>query len=199
MNKVILGVFLLAIMGVMALSIYNQNSDILATVNGEEITSQEVLDFQQEYALQGQQVSEQEAVDQLINKEVLSQKATQEGFFMEEAEFMKAMEEQLALQGSTLEDYKQQLVSQGISFEERSLEIKEQLAINSYIDSKIDPSKIVVTESEVMEFYESLDKENLPPFEDIKEQIFKSIQQQKLLEEINSLLTDLKEDSQIRY
>ncbi len=182
------------------------NSDIsgtvVATVNGEKITSEEVTSMQQAYEQQGQQISEEDALEQLINQEILSQKAQQEGFNLTDEEAEAEIEALLGQQGMTLKEYKDQLEQQGTSYEEQLQNFKEQLAIQNYQDEALEGEDFNVTEEEAENYYElykQQDPENTPDYEDIKDQIIDYLQQQKRQEAINSLVQELREDANIEY
>jgi parvulin-like peptidyl-prolyl isomerase len=89
--------------------------DVVATVNGEEITSGEVEEVQQMFAMQGQQVSEEDALEQVIDQKVLSQHAQEGEYAVTDQEAESMIESQLVQQNATLDQYKQQLEMQGIT------------------------------------------------------------------------------------
>ena len=184
----------------------NSNSNIsgtvVATVNGEEITSDEVSYIQQSYEQQGQQISEEDALEQLINQEILFQKAQQEGFNLTDEETEAEIEKLLGQQGMTLEDYKDQLEQQGISYEENLQKFKEQFIIEEYQNKALEGEDFNATEEEAEEYYnlyKQQNPENTPAYEEIKDQIIDYLQQQKRQEAINSLVQVLREDADIKY
>jgi len=180
----------------------NTSGTVVATVNGEKITSEEVTSMQQAYEQQGQQISEEDALEQLINQEILSQKAQQEGFNLTDEEAEAEIEALLGQQGMTLKEYKDQLEQQGMSYEEQLQNFKEQLVIQNYQDEALEGEDFNVTDEEAEDYYElykQQDPENTPAYEDIKDQIIDYLQQQKRQEAINSLVQELKEDANIDY
>ena len=118
---------------------------VVATVNGEEITSDEVTDFVQQ---QQGQISEENALEQLIIQTLLSQKAAQNGYNLTDEEVETELQNQLAGQNQTLQEYKQYLQQQGYTYEEILQNYKEQLTRQNYLDDAIENQGINVTDEE---------------------------------------------------
>ncbi len=215
-NKIILGVFLAIVAGALAWSIMSQPSanvesasptDLpgetiaLATVNGQVITSDELNTVKSAFAQQGLQVTEDQALDHLINQVILSQEAKKGGYYMDDAKFQAELENQLSLQGVTVDEYKNQLESEGISYEKRIESIKEQLAIQEYLDAQFKDLPIA-TEQDAKELYESYKQQSpdgLPPYEQVKDQMLQLAQDQNQQEAIQGLIEGLKTNAEITY
>ena len=175
---------------------------VLASVNGEDIMSSEVEITMQMFMQYGQQVSEEEALEHIINQKVLSQKAIQEGYALSREELQIEIENQLSMQGMSFQEYEQQLSMQGINMDEQMAEIKEDFAIQEYLSDVISEDDIQVTEQEVLEFYEMYtlqSPEEVPPLEELEPQIIMSLEQQKEQEIIMDVLQNLRENSVIEY
>ncbi len=180
----------------------NISSNVIATVNGEEISSEEVESIQQNLLQQGQEVSEEEAVEQAINQKLISQKVESEGITVSDEEAESAIEEQLSMQGVTLDAYKQQLSQQGVSYEDQLESFKENLAFQKYLDQEMEGESFEVSEEEAQSFYELYKEqspEEIPPYEEIKSQIVMTLEQQRQQEAINTVLQDLRENADIEY
>ncbi|MFO7710904.1 MAG: SurA N-terminal domain-containing protein [Candidatus Woesearchaeota archaeon] len=173
--------------------------NVVATVNGEEITSEEVSAIQQTFMQQGQQVSEEQALEQVISQKLLAQEAQEHMPTNEEAE--SAIEMQLQQQNATLEQYKQQVQAQGMSYEEQLQRIREDLAIQTYLEANMD--NFTVTDEEAEAYYDeykaSQAPNEVPPYEELEAQIVATVQQQKQQEARLAIVEELKEDAEINY
>ena len=147
-------------------------SEVVARVNGEAITAGDVTKLRvKAYESYQMQISEEEALEQLIAETVLYQEAEQQGYAptMDEAE--QELEARVASSGRTMEDFKADLAAKsGFSYEEYLQDFQGQLAINSYLDDAVQVPE--VTELEARVFYEDYKQqspeEELPPFEQLK-------------------------------
>ncbi len=176
--------------------------NVLAVVNGEEIKSEEVTAIQQLFLQQGQQVSEEEALEQVINQKVLEQKVQEENIVVTTEEAESAIEQQLAMQGATLDDYKQQIESQGVSYEAELENIKSQIATQNYLQTQLEGQSFNVTEEEAQEFYEmyrSQSPEEAPSYEELKPQIIAQLEQQKQQEATSVLIQELRASANVEY
>ncbi len=103
----------------------------------------------------------------------------------------------------TLEDYKQQVEEQGVSYQEQLNKIRQELAIQNYISDNIDNDSIEVTDEETEQFYQDYQdqdtEQEIPSYEEIKPQIISMLEQQKQQELVNSLLQELREQAEIEY
>jgi parvulin-like peptidyl-prolyl isomerase len=147
------------------------------------------------------QISEEEALEQLIAETVLYQEAEQQGYAptMDEAE--QELEARVASSGRTMEDLEADLAKSGFSYEEYLQYFQRQLAINSYLDDAVQVPE--VTELEARVFYENYKQESpeaeLPPFEQLKSEIMALLEQQKQQEATSLLVEELKEKADIEY
>jgi peptidyl-prolyl cis-trans isomerase SurA len=180
----------------------NSEDEVLAIVNGEEVTSSEVEEVEELFLQQGQQVSQEEALNQVVSEVVLSQKVEEEGVSVTTTQAETIIENQLASQNATLEQYKNQLQMQGISYEKQLDSVKSQVATQKYLESKLDGKGINVSEEEAKEFYETYkqqSQEELPAYEELKPQIVASLEQQKEQQMQNAIIEELKADANIKY
>jgi len=177
-------------------------SEVVARVNGEAITAGDVTKLRVKvYESYQMQISEEEALEQLIAETVLYQEAEQQGYAptMDEAE--QELEARVASSGRTMEDFEADLAKSGFSYEEYLQDFQRQLAINSYLDDAVQVPE--VTELEARVFYENYKQESpeteLPPFEQLKSEIMALLEQQKRQEAISLLIEELKEKADIEY
>ncbi len=178
--------------------------EVVAKVNGEKITSDEVTSVQEMFNQQGQQISDEEALDQIINQKLIVQKAKKEGYTVSAEEAEKVIEEQLAMQEMNLDEFKDKIADQGLSYEEQLEYMKEELAIQNYLENEIGEEVLEVSDEETDEFYqryqeEQPEDEEMPSFEELEPQIIALLQQQKQQEAINGLIEELRQTAQIDY
>ena len=177
-------------------------SEVVARVNGEAITAGDVTKLRVKvYESYQMQISEEEALEQLIAETVLYQEAEQQGYAptMDEAE--QELEARVASSGRTMEDFEADLAKSGFSYKEYLQDFQRQLAINSYLDDAVQVPE--VTELEARIFYENYKQESpeaeLPPFEQLKSEIMALLEQQKQQEAASLLIEELKEKADIEY
>jgi len=177
-------------------------SNVVAVVDGEEINSDQVTAIQQLYLMQGQQIPTEDALEQIINQLVLEQKVVEENIVIttEDAELL--ISEQLGIQGATLEDYKAQVASQGVSYEAELENIKRQIAVQFYLESQLEGQSFEVTEEEAQEFYNIYEEQSLeevPSYEELESQIIVFLEQQKQQEVIIEHIQELRLNSNVEY
>ncbi|MFW5847188.1 MAG: SurA N-terminal domain-containing protein [Nanoarchaeota archaeon] len=180
----------------------NLNKDVIATVNEEEITASEVSAIQESFLQQGEQISEEDALEQIINKKLILQEINKGNYAVSSEEAESAIEQQLSMQGASLDDYKQQLSQQGISYEEQLESIKEELKIQKYLENQFKDENFEVSEEEAQDFYElskSQSTEEIPSYEELESQIISILEQQKQQKAIETLVQELKANAEIEY
>jgi molybdopterin converting factor small subunit len=179
-----------------------ETASTIAIVNGKEITRGDVLTIQQSFASQGQQMSEHDAIEYSIDREVLVQEAERQGFSLSAQQAEEMLEVQLAQQGGTIEDLREQLSRQGQSYEEALEGYRLQVEIQQYLESAVDVPP--VSPSEVREFYEQ-NKEQLavggdvPEYEAVETDIESFLELQKQQEAVLVLIDQLRSKADIVY
>ena len=180
----------------------NETASAVATVNGMEITQSDVQSMQQSSASQGQQISEQDAIEFSIDREVLVQEAEKQGFSPSTQEVEEILESQVAQQGATIEDLKEQIRSQGQSYGEVLEGYRSQVAVQQYIEATVDIPE--VSPSEARDFYEQ-NKEQLaaggevPEYEVVQDDIVSFLEIQKQQEAVSELVQQLRNEASIVY
>jgi parvulin-like peptidyl-prolyl isomerase len=179
----------------------NLSGNVIATVNGEEITTSEVSAIQQSFIQQGQQISEEDALEQVINQKLISQEVEAGDYYVSTEEAESTIEQQLSMQGASLEDYKQQISQQGIVYEEQLDSIKEELAVQKYLETQLEGENFEVSKQEAKEFYEMYKQQSgiNETYEELEPQIMATLQQQKQQETIGYLIQELRADAEIKY
>jgi len=177
-------------------------SEVVARVNGEAITAGDVTKLRVKvYESYKMQMSEEEALKQLIAETVLYQEAEQQGYSptMDEAE--QELEARVASSGKTMEDFKADLAKSSFSYEEYLQDFQRQLAINSYLDDVVQVSE--VTEIEARIFYENYKQQHPEAgnitFEQLRSPIIALLEQEKRQEATSLLIEELKEKADIKY
>ncbi|MFW5704956.1 MAG: hypothetical protein ACOCXG_03860 [Nanoarchaeota archaeon] len=177
-------------------------SNVVAIVNNEEIKSEDVSAIQQSLLQQGQQISEDDALEQAINQKVLEQKVQQENIVVTNEEAESVIEQQLAMQGATLDDYKQQVESTGVSYDAELENIKNQIAIQNFLESQLEGQTFDVTEEEAQEFYEMYKQqspEEVPSYEELQPQIIATLEQEKQQEATSIIVQELRTTANVEY
>ncbi len=173
------------------------DNNVAATVNGEKIMQEDVAEMQQVYAAQDIPISEEEVLEQLIMQEVVYQAATE--YLPTEEEAEEQLEAQVAMMGWTMEEFRDMLEEEGLSYDEQLEDFRRQTAIQDYLQDAVTVPE--VTEEEAREFYEEYKQqypeEELPPFEEVEPQIVMQLEQQKQQEAIGPFIEELIEKADI--
>jgi len=176
---------------------------VVAKVNGEAITSGDVTKLRVKvYEFLREQMSEEEALEQLIAWAVLYREAEQQGYAptMDEAE--QELEARVTSSGRTIEDLKAELANKSsFSYEEYLQDFQRQLAINSYLDDAVQVPE--VTEEEAREWYKDYIQQHPEAgnmtFEQRESEIMAFLKQEKRQEATSLVIEELKEKADIEY
>lgn len=175
---------------------------VVTKVNGKEITRVDVMTMQQSFASQGQEISEQEAVEYSIDRELLAQETEKQGFMPSPQKAEEMLKEEVARQGASMESLKEQLKSQGQPYEEVLESYRIQAGIQQFIDSTVETPQI--SPSEAKEFYEQNKQQlaaggQLPNYEVVKEGIETYLKQQKQQIAVSHMVQELRTQADIVY
>ena len=176
---------------------------VVAKVNGEAITSEDVTKLRvKAYEFLRKQMSDEEALEQLIAETLLYQEAEQQDYAptMDEAE--QELEARVTSSGMTMEDIKAELAKKSsFSYEEYLQDFQRQLAINSYLDDAVQVPE--VTEEEAREWYKNYMQQHPEAgnmtFEQLELEIMAILEQEKRQEAITRFIEELKEKADIEY
>lgn len=180
----------------------NMSNALIAVVNGEQMYYEEVTEVFQSHAQQGQRISEQQAIEFVINQTVILQEAEKNGYIITDEEAELELEKQVLQRNSTLEEYKQELDQLEISYKKKLQDFKEHITIQNYIDAELEEENLSVTEEELKGFYQFYKQkfgEETPPYEEIKYQLAEYMREKKRQDAINSLVQRLREKGDIEY
>lgn len=182
-------------------------SKVVASVNGEEITQKQVQEMQESYVMSGMaNFSSGDALEQLVNMELLYQEAAKEGYNYSTEEVEQMLSTQLTQQNLTREEFKQQIEAQNNSYEERIEDYKKQIAIQQLLEQEMQKGNFSMSDEKAREYYEMYknnqsanSSEEFPEFEEIKEQIKSSFQEQNQQEVMQKLTEELRQEAIIEY
>jgi peptidyl-prolyl cis-trans isomerase SurA len=181
----------------------SNNNQVVAKVNDEEISSRELESLKQSFGQRAEQVSDKEILDQLINKKLILQEARKQGYSITDQEAESMLKSRLQQQNKSLEEYKQQLNSQGGSYESQLSKLKDDLVIQKYLQEEFKNKDFEATEEEAKNFYDKRAAQSsngqLPPFEQVAPQMKQAVKQQKRGQAIESLAQQLRKDANIEY
>ena len=187
--------------------------DVVATVNGEDITKDEFVpvyesQFQQ-MAMQQQTTGEQpdqaelkgQVAQQLVDNELLLQGAKDAGIEATDEDIDATLEEVASQNGlGSADEVVSALEQQGMSAEEIREDAASQFTLTAFIEQEADISE--PTEEELKKQYEQLtaqqsqaggDASQIPPFEEVKEQLAQQTISQQQNEAATTLAAELRE------
>ncbi|AQQ53334.1 SurA N-terminal domain-containing protein [Planococcus lenghuensis] len=189
--------------------------DVVAVVNGEEITKDEFVtiyttQFQQaamQAQLSGQEVDEaqlqQQLVDSLIGQELLIQEAANQDLTASQEEIDATLAEFAEQNGlASTEEFLAALEEQGVSAEEVTSQVETQVKVEKLITAET--GEFTPTEAELEELYAQLEEQQaqtgggeLPPFEEIRPALEDQLIVQKEREATQTLVDDLRETAEV--
>lgn len=194
--------------------------DVVADVNGEKITRDDFIEayqgqFQQMAAQSqatGQEVDQdalkKEVVDNLVSNALLIQAADKAKISPSAKEVEATLQELATGNGvETTQEFLSVLKEQGFSEQEARGAVSDQLKVDQFITDEAAIEE--PTKQELRELYDSLTQQQagggaesgggpqVPPFEEVKQQLAEQLQQEKESEAIGGLLNDLQAKADI--
>lgn len=184
--------------------------EMIATVNGAEVAKEEFAisyaQVEQAALAQGADVTaldvkaqiEEQALEVLINTVVLSQLAEEAGITADEA-VVQAELDAITAQYESVEALEAALAENNLTAEMVQEDIAQRIQIDTYLQSVIDFESLVVTEEEVVAFYDALAAQGsgLPPVEEVSDAISQQLLQQKQQEAIGAYLETVRAEAEI--
>ncbi len=185
-------------------------ADVAAVVNGTKITAAEVAEsadmMTKSAELQGMDVSDPvvleqiraQALENLINNELLMGAARQSGVTANEASIQSAYDE-LVTQVGGEEELQTRMATVGLTTDTLMGNITDRLIVDQYIESSTDIETITVTDEEIQTYLNSIvtDGVELPPLEEIKPQIEATLLAEKQQTLVNDLIEKLRSEAKI--
>jgi len=183
----------------------------VAEVNGEKITQADlaasVAQFKQMAVSQGVDVTSPEAMveikkqalDVLINTELLKQRASEKGLSITDEEVASRLEE-IKVQVGGEEVLIARMTELGIDQNKLQQDIKDELLIQKLLDAVFAEKNIEITEEEILAAYNGAGgaEAGLPPIEDVRGEIESQLRSPKEQETVNDLLVELKSEADVQ-
>ncbi len=195
-----------------------QEDDAILIINGEEVTRGE---FDAQFEKTKQMVSQQYGIDldseenamllpelqhqtieNIIGQRVLTQEAKTQGMEVTDEEVDENIG-MLVQQFGGEEGFKEALEADNLTEEDLEQLVYEELLISQLFETELNLDGIEVSEEEIEEFYAQYEMtmeqqgEEVPPLEEIEEQITLQLQQQKAQEEQQTYVAALMDQSEI--
>lgn len=158
----------------------------MAKLQGADYTSEESLSSFRD-----------EAIETLINGEILKQDADNNGFSATDEEVDERFNAIVEGVGGR-EELDKRMSQFGINETNLKQDIRDELNIQNLLDSKIKKEEIEVTEEEISSLYKDANTNgNLPKIEEIRESIINEIRESKYQLQVSDYLQKLKDEAKI--
>lgn len=162
--------------------IYLSQPEVVASVNDENILLLEVLQNQEQIQAQGQYMSQEQILEELILQKILMQKIREEELILPNKLAENELENELAEQNVTLQEYKNELKQSNMNYEQVLNEFTREFAIQTYLQDNIAYEQIEITQEEGQELYniylQQAGDEALS-FEEVEQELFVQLYNQK--------------------
>ena len=171
-----------------------------ATVNGEEISGEQIAGIQQQFAMQGMQLSAEEAIEQAVNERLLMQAAHAQGVTLSDEEVEAQINEILSQQGASIDDWRAEIEAQGLVYEEELENVRSEFITQTYLESVFAGASFDISQDEIEQFYaqqQAMSEEELPPLADVQDQIVMMLEQQAQQEVLEAHLAQLRAEADI--
>lgn len=168
--------------------------EVVASVNGDQITSDEVFMLSNEMQMYGMEPTLDELVEQLISQRLLMQTVNELDYQFTTDD----VENYFVDMGVELDEIKTEVENQGLIYEEFLVDYIDELKFTQFLFEV--QQNVEVTEEEMLEFYEDQKEfldENLT-YEDIQEEIYNFFLEQRSNEIITFLISERAEESDIQ-
>lgn len=190
--------------------------DVVAVVNDDEIARDDfVLAYENQFAQQslqaqaeGQPIDQdalkQQTADGLVNNLLLIQEAQRRGFEATDEQVDESLETFAEQSGAGSSDaYLETLAEQGLDEDEVRSQLADQVLLDQlFADEGADEEP---SEEELRELYDSVTEgqagaegQELPPFDELRDQLAEQVSSQRESEIAQSLIQQLREDAQIQ-
>lgn len=177
------------------------DDELVAIVNGEEINGKTYNIVYAQLKLQAAQFNDEVDLDEikeltiesLIDRQILMQEAKELGIEYTDEEIEKKFQEMKENNEEALETLLGQYQFTEDMFKEQ---IKFEFIMNDYMTEEIEVS---VDDDELKEHYEKAkeDNDDIPPFEEIKDDLYRRLVQQKTNEQLEEKINEAKKEADI--
>ncbi len=179
----------IAVVAVVLVTLGAANGDVVATVNEEKITAEDVAQMQARYEFYyGEEYAFEQALEQLLVEAMVYQEAERAGYLLDMGQAEQELGAQLVRDGWTMEELLAALEEYGIVYDDYIETFHRELAMGNYVDDEV-----AVTVEQARERYDNLFEiygEELPPFDSMKEQIIIDMEGENLDRLIERLRTE---------
>ncbi|GAA0452254.1 SurA N-terminal domain-containing protein [Alkalibacillus silvisoli] len=187
--------------------------EVVATVDGEDITGSELLQGEQavgqQYAMMGMDPQEnpemirETALDQIINTKVIELAAIEQGLEPSDEEVDEEIDNQISgiQEQQELESAEEVYEEMGMSEEEVRNEIRAMILVNNYLEENIEDAS--VSDEEVEEAYEDYVaqaeemEQETEELDEMRESLEQQVMQQKEAEQMEEMLDNLRNERDI--
>ena len=181
----------IAVVTVVLVTLGAANGDLVATVNGERITAEDVAQMQARHGFYyGEDYAFDQALERLILEAVVCQEAERAGYLPDMGQAEQELQTQLVRDGWTMEELLVALEAYGIAYDDYMDTFRRELAIGNYVDDEI-----AVTDEQARERYASLVETyqgEAPPFDSVRQQIIIDMESENLALLIERLRAEAK-------
>ena len=133
------------------------------------------------------------AIDQLVEKKLIEQKAKEFDIKVTEKEVSRSVEDVLQKNNITLEQLKDILKKDGSSFEEYQKMLKSEITLSKVVAREV-RSKVTITEKDIQEYYDKNEKNRDKPGERVRiQQIFLAIPPETTAKQAEKMTRELEE------
>ena len=185
------------------------NSEVVARVNGKDVTRGELEAIKSQIASgqgidpsslseEDQKKLEDQALNALVSDTLIRQAVEKSGITASEEDIENQIKA-IKAQFENEEKYQEKLSEQNTSEEQIRSQVAESIAMQAYLEQNLDLDSISVSEDEIKSLYEgqAANSENLPPLEQVHDQIKSFILQQKQQELLAKHVDKLREGAEI--
>lgn len=177
--------------------------EVVATVNGEDITQAEVDSIQQQLAQsRGQQVTSDAALEQAVNQELLMQEVKEREMVPTQQEAEQQLSQVLQSQGQTLEQLKTSIEQQGQDYAAVIESYQMQIGVNNLVEEVVGP--VNISDEQAMDFYDQntqmfVQGNETMPYETVEPSIKDYLQQQVTNQVMGEFIDQLRQEAEITY
>ena len=176
---------------------------VVVTVNGEEIMQSDVLAYKEAFTSQGLSIDESEVIEQIISQIVIEEEIQRRGIVVTEEEALLALEQELALQGISFDEFTEMIALSGDSLDEYISNFKLQIGFELFIDEFFETITVEVTDEEVAEVFElysmSLNETDASIDDATRLEIEEFIRNQKQSEYLEAFISSLVNDAEVVF
>ena len=185
------------------------NSEIIARVNGKDVTRGELEAIKSQIASgqgtdssslneEDQKKLEEQALNALVSDTLIRQAVEKSGITASEEDIENQIKA-IKAQFENEEKYQEKLSEQSTSEEQIRSQVAESLAMQAYLEQNLDLDSATVSEEEIKSLYEGQanNSEDLPPLEQVQDQIKSFILQQKQQELLSKHVEELRKSAEI--